>query len=110
MQIGQAVAQRLQKLKEQQAHRERLETQYGVVLSGDWEDRAVAWLAEKWGNARACPYCSNPDWGVGAKLIEARPWGEDGVVPMLQVTCTNCGHTVSVDASVAGLVHYSPKP
>jgi hypothetical protein len=84
-----------------------LEAKYGVVLPGDWEDRAVAWLVEKWGNARECPYCGNPNWNIGGKLIEARPWGEDGVVPMLQVTCTNCAHTVSVDASVAGLVEDS---
>lgn len=109
-QIRQAAAQRLQRLREQQEQRAQLEAKYGVVLATDWIERATAWLVEKWGNERECPYCGNPTWGVGGRLIEARQWSDAGVIPMLQVTCTNCGHTVSVDAAVAGLIEQSQEP
>lgn len=104
--LRQAYGELLQTREARQEQREHLHARYGVILPEDWMERAIAWLTQKWGT-RPCPYCGDPNWNVGAKLLEGRTWGEEGVIPMLQVTCSNCGQTVSVDATVAGLIEGS---
>jgi hypothetical protein len=99
----QAEAVEHREVREREEQRQRLRDAWGVLLFPDWQDRAIAWLADKW-TTKGCPYCGNPTWNVGGKLIETRPWAESYVIPMMQATCTNCGHTVSVDATIAGLV------
>jgi hypothetical protein len=75
-----------------------------MVLYPDWAERAVRWLTKHWGQDCPCPFCETVVWNIGQTLIESRQCGDAGVMPMLQVVCDNCGHAVSVDASVAGLI------
>jgi hypothetical protein len=77
---------------------------WGVALYEDWGERALAWLKEKWGDDHPCPHCRTNVWNVGAKLVELNPWGSTSVLPMLQVTCANCGNVVLIDAVLAGLI------
>ncbi|MFL5896064.1 MAG: hypothetical protein ACJ76Z_13260 [Thermoleophilaceae bacterium] len=76
----------------------------------EWIDRAIAWLEERWGENRPCPYCANDSWDVQG-AVELRPapgfpqWSGDpeGFFPAFQVICTNCGHTALVNVMAAGL-------
>jgi hypothetical protein len=70
-------------------------------------EKAVAWLNEKWGNHRACPYCTNDVWQVDSTLVRIQPIHSRvaGLAYVaFMVICDNCGHTVLVNAVAAGLV------
>lgn len=77
------------------------------LVAGEDADRllqaALDWVSERWGDARACPYCGHARWAVGAPVELQRVSGGAGarVVP---VTCAHCGHTALIDATVMGLV------
>ena len=66
-------------------------------------DRAIAWLEERWGADRACPYCGTRAWQVGTPLEIPLADGS-AMTPAFPVMCTFCGNTVLINAIVAGLV------
>lgn len=67
-------------------------------------DAAIAWLEEKWGTQRQCPYCDANDWTVGTPLDDILDEGDGKVSPYFTVTCDNCGNTVNVNAVMAGVL------
>lgn len=76
---------------------EAIENLYSAYI-----DLAVHWLEEKWGPDRNCPYCDTAAWSVSRPfnlLLESR----ETLAPHFSVLCTNCGHTVLVNAVLAGL-------
>src|SRR2546425_10260498 len=85
-------------------------------LSPAEQQQAVAWLTERWGPARACPYHGPTDWGVGPVLFQLSAFTPGGitlggaVLPLVTVTCGVCGHTVFVNAISMGLVRADTPP
>ena len=71
-------------------------------------DAAIAWLEEKWGLDRRCPYCDVLDWGVNSPLDDYL-WEEGPISAHFEVTCANCGHTVFVNAFKSGLLPSDPE-
>ena len=98
------------------SYRERLETlreELGPDSFGpdtpDWVVDAVEWVRKKWGDDPVCPYCHTEHWNVmGLTFLESSPNDPqvpDGArFPLFQVACTNCGHTVLVNARVSGVL------
>jgi hypothetical protein len=80
-------------------------------LSPAESQTALTWLNIHWQN-QACPFHGPTKWEVG-QVIMTLPYSGGGVslggptYPLLVVTCTQCGHTVLVNAIVAGVV---PRP
>jgi hypothetical protein len=76
------------------------------LMAGEDADRlvgaAIAWMREKWGDERPCPYCGGPTWEVGTPFELSRPSGE-ALSLVFPVVCANCGNTALVNASRAGL-------
>ncbi|HEV7937852.1 MAG TPA: hypothetical protein VGP18_07495 [Solirubrobacteraceae bacterium] len=66
------------------------------------------WFSEKW-NHGPCPVCATDLWtplprlGVVPNLNPLGP-GAINVVPVLLVSCTNCGYMLAINALVAGIV------
>jgi hypothetical protein len=66
-----------------------------------YED-VVAWLEEKWGSDRDCPYCGNDVWYVNPQSLNLRLHEENTgggflpgkAVPLISVACSNCAQTV----------------
>ena len=77
-----------------------------AIVAGEDADRllrvALDWVRERWGEAHACPYCGDARWAVGAPVELHRVAGGAGV-RAVPVTCTQCGHTALIDATVMGL-------
>jgi hypothetical protein len=71
-------------------------------------DLAVDWVIEKWRGdpVPRCPYCRVQDWWVGGPIQLSTtdgPRASHPSPPMFPVTCSNCGHTVFVNAVIAGI-------
>lgn len=82
------------------AEREQLD----AVATG----KAVDWLKEKWGDDRECPYCGNPYWAVGPPVTFRSQMGRTPE-PVFSAECTNCGHTVWINAVRAGIIGGDPE-
>lgn len=66
-------------------------------------DAAIAWLEEKWGVGRQCPYCGTSEWDVRSPLDDFL--SEQGPISAhFEVSCKNCGNTALIDAFKAGLL------
>jgi hypothetical protein len=65
----------------------------------------IAWLETHWGAKKPCPYCGNPFWQIGQvrAIRAAENWPDktqepSGFFPVVPVSCTKCGHIVSIQA------------
>jgi len=73
-------------------------------------DTVIRHLTDKW-KGRSCPMCGTGRWNVSDKVFEIREFhdgnlvlGSGPIVPIVPVTCDNCGNVVLVNAIVAGSV------
>lgn len=62
-------------------------------------------LKEKVGEFPPCPACKNVSgWTIGGSLVMAPAAdGEQGVGPLVAMSCTRCGHTLFFHARILGL-------
>jgi predicted nucleic-acid-binding Zn-ribbon protein len=71
--------------------------------------QSLAFLREKWGD-RSCPMCGANAWAVQDKVFQLNEFSSGNLViggplvPVVPVTCTNCGNTVLVNAIISGAV------
>ena len=75
-------------------------------------NQMIQFLNEKW-TGTPCPYCRGTEWNVEGKVFELREFNKgdmyiggpnSSIVPVVPVTCNNCGNTVMVNALIAGVV------
>ncbi len=82
-------------------------------MAGHDTKKVIQFLTEKWGN-RDCPMCGKGPWEVQEKAFQLSEFHHGNLVvggpliPVIPVTCTNCGHTALVNAIIAGAI--SPEP
>lgn len=69
-----------------------------------------AHLANEWGPV-SCQMCHKGQWTVGDTIFELREFhggglkiGSGPIIPIIPVTCSNCGRTVLINALVAGIL------
>lgn len=67
-------------------------------------------LQEKWKPPVACGVCGANDWNISGEIYEFREFhqgnmviGGSAIIPVIPVTCNNCGNTVFINPLVAGL-------
>ena len=72
--------------------------------------KIIEHLNSKWGN-KPCPMCSESKWTVSDTVYEMREFhggnmviGNGPIIPIIPVSCNNCGNTVLVNAIQAGAV------
>ncbi|HCE4792025.1 TPA: hypothetical protein NKQ44_004442 [Vibrio parahaemolyticus] len=77
------------------------------------QDKLFEHLNSKWGDT-PCPMCKgDKGWGVLDKIVEfpeytiSKSSGQSTVLPVIPVTCKNCGYTVVINAITIGLVDSS---
>lgn len=71
-------------------------------------DKLIKHLTGKW-QGRNCPMCNQGNWNVSDKIFELREYnggsmvigGNSPIVPIIPVTCDNCGNVLMVNAIVA---------
>jgi len=72
-------------------------------------------LKEKW-KGQPCPLCGVGNWNVSDSVYELREFhdgnlviGSGPIVPIVPVTCSNCGNTIMVNALLSGAVEKPKK-
>lgn len=72
--------------------------------------KLIKFLKDKWGSVE-CPLCHSNRWTVQNRVFELREFHRGGmvigsgpIVPVVPITCENCGNTVLVNAIIAGVV------
>jgi len=71
--------------------------------------QVIEHLKVKWGDA-PCPMCSHKTWDVAIAVFELREYFQGGLVvggstilPLIPITCQNCGNTVLINAIIANI-------
>jgi len=76
-------------------------------------DAVIAFLNSRWGN-RSCPMCNEGPWSVQDRVFQLNEFHQGSLVvggpliPVIPVSCGNCGHTVLVNAIIAGVLPAEP--
>ena len=58
----------------------------------------------------ACPLCGNKDWTVSNQVFQALEYHENTLIangatlPIVPLTCVNCGNTYFINALIAKLI------
>lgn len=74
-------------------------------------EKIIKYLSDKW-KGRSCPMYGTGNWNISDKVFELREFnggdmvigGNSPIIPIVPVTCDNCGNVVMVNAIVAGAV------
>lgn len=84
-------------------------------LSGEEKTKAIAWVTSHVKGAIVCPVCGSAEWTLGDHVVSPIALGGGGNVrlggpgyPQVMLISQNCGHTIYINAIVAGIV--SPDP
>lgn len=73
-------------------------------------NKVIEWLNSKWQGAKTCPICRENKWIVSDKTVELHFFNPGGlviggpVIPLVVVTCNNCGHTLLFNALKVGAI------
>jgi hypothetical protein len=68
--------------------------------------KMINFLSEKW-KGRDCPMCGQGPWSVQDKVFQLTEFNQGSmiiggpVVPVIPVSCGNCGHTILVNALIS---------
>lgn len=84
-----------------------------MKLTKEQTEILLDWLDKQWKTPQSCPICKNTDWKIPESILEIREF-EDGdlvafpqdssIVPVVSVTCTNCGYTFLINLKSIGLI------
>jgi len=72
------------------------------------DQRIVDFLNGKWRPPKTCTLCGSNVWSIEQNLAELRFLSTGGfvvggpIIPLIVITCNNCGNTVLVNAMKAG--------
>lgn len=71
----------------------------------------ISFIRNKWSDNVICPMCRTRSFNVSNEIFELRKYNNGGlvvggtpIVPIIPVTCMNCGNTILVNAMVAGAI------
>jgi RNase P subunit RPR2 len=85
-----------------EAMRVRLVQRRAELAAHQQISKAIEWVEERWGASRSCPYCDHDQWEISTPVEIPLRSGE-AMSPAIPVMCSNCGHTVFINAIRAGL-------
>lgn len=81
-----------------------------MKLNAEQREITLKLLQEKWPKNPVCPSCTDQKWTISDTLCEIREFHGGGfkvagqIVPVIVVTCSNCGYTMLFNALALGLL------
>ena len=81
-------------------------------MSNSDSEKVIKHLQEKWKGAK-CPMCGEGSWGVQDSVFQLTEFSQGNVIlggpviPVIPVSCNNCGNTILVNAIQIGVVKQS---
>jgi len=78
-------------------------------------EKLLSHLKSKW-QGRSCQMCGTGNWNVSDSIFELREYNQGNlvigggpIIPVVPITCDNCGNTVFINAIKAGLIEQNKK-
>ena len=78
-------------------------------------EKLVNHLKSKW-QGRHCQMCRTGNWNVSDSIFELREYNQGNlvigggpIIPVIPITCDNCGNIVFVNAILAGFIEQKSK-
>ena len=82
-----------------------------MKLTKEQQQKLIKKLNELWKNQKVCSICQSQNWSVSDTVFELREFhggnmvvGGSAIVPVITLTCMNCGQTISLNAMSLGTV------
>ena len=82
-----------------------------VDMNDNDKSKPIKHLEDKW-SSQNCQMCGHISWNIPSEAYEIREFHGGGlvfgpvpIVPVLPITCSNCGNTILVDSIVAGITN-----
>lgn len=82
-----------------------------MKLTKDQREKIDSFIKNKWALPPTCPICHKNSWNISPEVFELRSFqggsmvigGKSGIMPLIPVTCNECGNTILFNALIAGL-------
>ena len=81
-----------------------------MKLSKKQLDKLTQYLSEKWKKPVSCAVCGENKWTISESVHELREFhggsmviGGSALIPLVPITCNNCGNTVLLNPLIAGI-------
>ncbi|MCH7639037.1 MAG: hypothetical protein IH855_06200 [Bacteroidetes bacterium] len=88
-----------------------------MLLSETDQQKLLGYMAENWGDKAKCHVCGESDFGISSTIFEIREFhggsialGKSKILPVVPVTCSNCGDIRLVGAIKAGILKAEEEP
>ena len=81
-----------------------------MKMNDDQKMKMKDFLNSRWESPFKCSYCGKNEWIISDSLFQLIEFNDGNlviggdIVPIIPVSCSNCGNTVLVSAVVAGIV------
>jgi hypothetical protein len=81
-----------------------------MILDDGQKEKISRNLIEKWSEPRTCSVCKKQQWTITDKIFEIHEFHGGSlmvggsIVPVITVTCANCGNTLFFNAILLGVV------
>lgn len=87
-------------------------------LTSEQANAVIARLNSTAANRQPCPICGGTHWNLNDKIFEVREFqggslvlgGDTSVLPVIAMSCQNCGYTHFINAIKIGAVNPAPSP
>ncbi len=80
------------------------------LLSAEDAAKCFKWINDHQPGDVTCAICGTTKWSIAAHVVEVRASTRAAVTigaptyPLFQMICSNCGHTLFVNAIIAGVI------
>ena len=87
-----------------------------IMTNATVDPSILQFLNSKWRPPKLCQVCGTNTWDVEANLAELRFLNMGGftvggpVIPLIVITCKNCGNTILINAVKAGWIPPTQQP
>ena len=82
-----------------------------MKLTPEQVERLLTALDQKWPDPKVCPVCKNTTWDTLDIVFELKSYSqgqesdeEETVMPLVPLTCKNCGNTILINVIAAGVI------
>jgi len=82
-----------------------------MKLTQEQVERFIATLDAKWPDPKICPVCGNTTWDTVDVVFELKSYvaeqesdEEATVMPLVPLTCKNCGNTILINVLTIGVL------
>jgi hypothetical protein len=82
-----------------------------MKLTPEQVDRLLETLDAVWPDPKICPLCRNTTWDTLDIVFELKSYAPEGereeeqtVMPLVPLTCKNCGNTILINVIAAGVL------